>query len=89
MGYVQLSLSLFILHFHILTTRLPLKFFCAGSVYLILSKAFPAHETFMDRAILGDDVDTDASESVDEASSQLDLDDKLRANSKETTIPTP
>lgn len=43
----------------------------------------------MDKAILGDDVDTDASESADEASSQLDLDDKSRANLKETLIPTP
>ena len=32
-----------------------LQFFSASAVYLVLSKAFPAHETFLEEAILGDD----------------------------------
>ena len=32
-----------------------LQFFSASAVYFVLSKAFPAHETFLEEAILGDD----------------------------------
>ncbi|KAF9477454.1 cytosine-purine permease [Pholiota conissans] len=62
-------------------------FFCSLTVYSILSKVFPAHETFLDKAILSDDVDFDTSESVDEISSQPDLDDKSRT--KEIILPVP
>jgi nucleobase:cation symporter-1, NCS1 family len=31
------------------------QFFSASAVYLVLSKAFPAHETFLAEAVLGDD----------------------------------
>ncbi|KDR74147.1 hypothetical protein GALMADRAFT_251034 [Galerina marginata CBS 339.88] len=48
-------------------------FFSASGVYLILSKAFPARETFMEEAILGDDVAADAS--IEESSSH-DVDEK-------------
>ncbi|PPQ97311.1 hypothetical protein CVT26_006648, partial [Gymnopilus dilepis] len=51
-------------------------FFSAGAVYLILSKASPAHETFMDRVILGDD---DRRNESDEEISNTDGDRKEKA----------
>jgi len=48
-------------------------FFCAGSVFLILSKAFPAQETFVEEAILGED--ETGSPSID-SSSRHDIDVK-------------
>ena len=43
------------LWFHRFLADLALQFFSASTVYLVLSKAFPAHETFLEEAILGDD----------------------------------
>ncbi|KJA13308.1 hypothetical protein HYPSUDRAFT_49920 [Hypholoma sublateritium FD-334 SS-4] len=42
-------------------------FFSAGGLYLLLSKAFPPLETFVDKAILADDIYLDAT--IDESSS--------------------
>lgn len=55
------------------SSRIFLQFFSAGGVYLILSKTFPAQETFMDMAIL---VENDTGNASTEEFSSTDADKK-------------
>ncbi|KAF8154064.1 NCS1 nucleoside transporter family [Crassisporium funariophilum] len=52
-------------------------FFSASGVYLLLSKAFPAQETFMDHAILGDDTEAAVSTEVSSSHEDTDLKEKI------------
>jgi NCS1 family nucleobase:cation symporter-1 len=55
-----------------------LQFFSASAVYLVLSKAFPAHETFLAEAILGDDFGLNIP--TEESSASSAGDEKEKAN---------
>ncbi|KAH9477024.1 putative permease [Psilocybe cubensis] len=56
-------------------------FFCGGGVYLVLSKAFPAHETFMDHAILGEEVDATTASLESASQHEVDVKEKEKDSS--------
>jgi len=55
-----------------------LQFFSASGVYLVLSKALPAHETFLKEAILGDESGVTAS--MEESSTDQGGGEKEKVN---------
>ena len=55
-----------------------LQFFSASAVYLVLSKVFPAHETFLAEAILGDDFGLNTP--TEESSTPSAGDEKVKIN---------